>query len=315
MPRICLLIASALCAAAVYSEPSYRAFVTNEKDDTVSVIDTRANAVVATIPIGDRPRGIGLAPDGSEVYVAVSAENAIVVFDPHSLEIKRRFASGDDPETFDVHPNGNIYISNEEDAKASVFDPNGRLIAEIPVGIEPEGVAVAPDGNRVIVTSESTNMLHVITVPDHYLVGNILVGARPRAATFSADSKTAFSSSEVNGEIKRIAMDSFQITGALTLGDSKAKPKDLLLSKDGNKLYVAGGRANRVYVIDPDMMTIRNSIAVGKRVWGLAMNRDGGRLYTTDSVSGTVSVIDTVADEVITTIEVGSFPWGIVVDD
>ena len=42
-----------------------------------------------------------------------------------------------------------------------------------------------PDGSKVIVTSESTNMLHVISVPDHQLVANILVGSRPRAATFS----------------------------------------------------------------------------------------------------------------------------------
>jgi PQQ-dependent catabolism-associated beta-propeller protein len=304
-----------LCATQAFAEPSHRAFVTNEKDDTVSVIDTLKNAVIATIPVGKRPRGIGLAPDGREVYVAVSAENAIVVFDPISLEILRRFNSGDDPETFDVHPNGNIYISNEEDAKASVFTPEGKLLAEIPVGLEPEGVAIAPDGSKVVVTSESTNMLHVITIPEHHLIGNILVGARPRAATFSADSKTVFSSSEVNGEIKRINMDTFETTGSIELGDPRAKPKDLRLSKDGKKLYVAGGRANRVYVIDAQAMTITGSIPVGKRVWGLAMNSNASKLYTTDGVSGTVSVIDTATDTVIATIAVGSFPWGVVVDD
>ena len=62
----------------------------------------------------------------------LSQENKIVVIDPNSLKILRDFVAGSDPETFAVHPNGNIYISNEDDAKASVFDPKtGKQIAEI----------------------------------------------------------------------------------------------------------------------------------------------------------------------------------------
>ncbi len=80
-----------------------------------------------------------------------------------------------------MHPNGNIYISNEDAAKASVIDPaSAKVIAEIPVGLELEGVAISPDGKQVIVTSESTNMLHIIAVPEHKVVANILVGAPAR---------------------------------------------------------------------------------------------------------------------------------------
>ncbi|MCC6706847.1 MAG: beta-propeller fold lactonase family protein [Gammaproteobacteria bacterium] len=182
---------------------SGRVFVTNEKGDSVSVIDTKTNQVVKTIAIGKRPRGIGLAPDGSAIYVAVSGENHIAVLDPATLEVKGSFPSGDDPEAFAVHKNGNIYISNENDAKASVIDPHtGKLVTEIEVGIEPEGVAISPDGTRAIVTSESTNMLHIIAIPEHTVVNSILVGARPRSATFSADGKLAYATSEIGGEVK-----------------------------------------------------------------------------------------------------------------
>ena len=142
---IYLFITLLVCVfgSQVTAEPTNRVFVTNERDNTVSVIDVATNAVEATIEIGNRPRGIGIAPDGSEVYVAISEDNAIAVLDPKTLEVTRTFAAGDDPEAFAVHPNGNIYISNEDDAKASVFNPKtGELIAEIKVGLEPEGVAV-----------------------------------------------------------------------------------------------------------------------------------------------------------------------------
>lgn len=303
-----------MLATAVTAAPPKRIFVTNEKDDTVSVIDGATNEVVATINIGARPRGIGVAPDGSEVYVAISEDNAIAVFDPESLAVLRQFQSGDDPETFAVHPNGNIYISNEDDAKASVFNPKtGELIAEIKVGIEPEGVAISPDGTKVIVTSESTNMLHVISVPEHEIVANILVGARPRAATFNRAGTIAYATSEISGEVKKVDVASGKIIGKMPLANDKAKPKDVLLSKDESRLFVAGGRANQIFVLDANTLEIHNTIPVGKRVWGLALSADGSRLYTTDGVSHQVSVIDTESMKVVATVPVGKFPWGVAV--
>ena len=293
-----------------------RIFVTNEKDDTVSVINGSTNEVESTIEIGKRPRGIGLSPDGSEIYVALSNENAIAVLDPESLKIVRKFNGGEDPEAFAVHPNGNIYISNEDDAKATVINPTtGEIVAEIKVGLEPEGVAVSPDGKKVIVTSESTNMLHVIDVPQHTISANILVGARPRAATFNKAGTIAYATSEISGEVKKVDILGGKIIGKQPLGDDKAKPKDVLLSLDEQRLFVAGGRANSIFVLDAESLEILASIPVGKRTWGLALSKDGKRLYTTDGVSNQVSVIDTDKNKVIKTIAVGKFPWGVVIDD
>ena len=291
-------------------------FVSNERGDSVSVIDSDSNEVVKTIAVGKRPRGVGISPDRTEVYVAISGDNALAVIDPKTLEVTRTFPSGDDPEAFAVHANGNIYISNEEDAKTSVFNPaDGSLVAEIEVGIEPEGVAISPDGKKVIVTSESTNMLHLIEVPEHTIAKNILVGARPRAATFSADSTLAYATTEISGEVIKVDVSSGEVIGKASLGNDKAKPKDILLSRDGKRLFVAGGRANRIFILDAASLEIMKAIPVGKRVWGLALNTDGSRLYTTDGVDHQVSVIDTTTNEVVTKVPVGKFPWGIAVLD
>ena len=81
--RLTLLLAFTLLAIAGHADGG-RVFVTNEGSDTVSVIDAATNQVIKTVPVGKRPRGIGISPDGSEVYVAVSGENKIVVLDPAS---------------------------------------------------------------------------------------------------------------------------------------------------------------------------------------------------------------------------------------
>ena len=307
-------IAIILTPFATYAKD--RIFVTNEKSNNISVIDAETLNVEHTIDVGDRPRGIGLSPDSSELYIAISEENKIVVLDPNSLKILRDFEAGSDPETFGVHPNGNIYISNEDDAKASVFDPKtGKQLAEIKVGLEPEGVAVSPDGKRVIVTSESTNMLHVIKAPENVIESNILIGSRPRAAVFTKSGDIAYATAEISGEVVKVDMNKAKILKTASLGDAKAKPKDVILAKDEKTIYVAGGRANKIIVMDADTLEIIKGIPVGKRVWGLAMSGDGQRVFTTNGVSGTVSVIDTGKNEVIKTIEVGKFPWGVVVKD
>ena len=310
---VCIIL---LAAMQLAHAASGRIFVTNERSNDISVINGSSLEVERTIEVGDRPRGIGISPDGAELYIAVSEENVIAVIDLETLELLRKFQAGSDPETFAVHPNGNIYISNEDDAKASVYNPKtGEQLAEIQVGLEPEGVAISPDGKHVIVTSESTNMLHVIQVPEHTIVANILVGARPRAATFTTDGAIAYSTSEISGEVKKVDMTTFEVIAVRKIADEKAKPKDVILNKDETKLYVAGGRSNQVIVMDADQMEVIKGIPVGKRVWGLAMTKDGSKVFSTDGVSGTVSVIDTGKDEVIKTIEVGKFPWGVVIDD
>src|SRR5437660_8914902 len=75
---LCMLLIALQSAVA---EPTYRAFVTNENDGTLSVLDTRSGKVETTVSVGKRPRGIGFSPDRSQIYVAIGEDNAIAVVD------------------------------------------------------------------------------------------------------------------------------------------------------------------------------------------------------------------------------------------
>ena len=69
---------SALCLALAAGSPAslaaatYQVYVTNEKSGDLTVINGSNLEVAATIPVGKRPRGIHLSPDGKVVYVALS---------------------------------------------------------------------------------------------------------------------------------------------------------------------------------------------------------------------------------------------------
>src|SRR5271170_4988655 len=46
---------------------AFLAFVSNEKGNSISVVDTDKMETVATIPTGQRPRGIAVSKDGKSV--------------------------------------------------------------------------------------------------------------------------------------------------------------------------------------------------------------------------------------------------------
>src|SRR6059058_4730539 len=52
--------------------PPVRVYVTNESSGDLTVIDAATQTVVATAPLGKRPRGIKVSPDGKSLYVALS---------------------------------------------------------------------------------------------------------------------------------------------------------------------------------------------------------------------------------------------------
>ncbi len=318
------MLRTILCAATLATlataAPTHRLFVTNEAGDSVTVIDTRSGQVEATVHVGGRPRGIGFSPDKSLVYVALGDDNAIGVLNAATLKLERTVPAGSDPEAFAVHPDGTIYLSNEDDGLATALDPRtGEILAEVKVGLEPEGVGVSPDGGQVLVTSESSNMVHVISVAEKKLVANILVGARPREVAFSPDGKVFWVTSEVAGHVSKVDRSTNRV---ITVNNRlrreinpRVKPKGLLLSHDGARLYVSLGRGNAVAALDPDTLSVQATADVGVRAWGLALSRDGKRLYTANGPDATVSIVDTASMTEVGTIPTGAMPWGLALDD
>src|SRR5205814_5518129 len=51
---------------------SYMVCVSNEKSGDMTIIDGLTHQVAATIPVGKRPRGIRVSPDGNTLFIAVS---------------------------------------------------------------------------------------------------------------------------------------------------------------------------------------------------------------------------------------------------
>jgi PQQ-dependent catabolism-associated beta-propeller protein len=194
------------------------------------------------------------------------------------------------------------------------------VIAQIDVGVEPEGLAVSPDGKIVVVTSETTNMVHWIDTKTNEIIANTLVGARPRSAQFTQDNQLLWVSSEIGGAVVVIDVASKEIIKEFTfeirgIHRDRVQPVGIQLSHDGQYAFVALGPANHVAVINRNSMNVEKYLLVGRRVWQLAFTKDQSQLLTTNGISGDVSVIDVNKMKVTKSIKVGRYPWGVAIRD
>ena len=90
---------------------------------------------------------------------------------------------------------------------------------------------------------------------------------------------------------------------------------DVLITRGGNRAYVALGRANHVAVVDVKAREVLDYLLVGKRAWGLALTRDEKTLYVANGLSDDISIVDLERLKVVKSVPVGMVPYGILVDD
>jgi YVTN family beta-propeller protein len=161
-------------------------------------------------------------------------------------------------------------------------------------------------------------MAHVIDTDSGEIVANVLVDSRPRVALWEADGRRFWVSSEIGGTVAVVEADGWRVGGKVEFSvpgvpPEAIQPVGMVLSRDGSKLFVALGPANRVAVVDVRSLRVERYLLVGQRVWNLALSPDGSRVFTTNGVSNDMSVIDVAAMRVVRSVPVGQLPWGVVV--
>lgn len=336
--RRCSTLACFLSLALLaFSAHASRAYVSNEDGQSVSVIATERQEVIATIEVGKRPRGLKLNADGTRLYVAVSglpkcpphvpdeecakqqrdlSADGIAIVDTRAHKLLRVLQAGSDPEQFDLSKDQQrMFVANEDSASASVVEiDSGKVIERISVGREPEGVVVAPNGRWVLVTNESDNAVSIIDTTTFEVSKSVRVGKRPRDAAFTPDSRIAYVSGEFDASLYRIAVPEGEPVERVLQLREEARPMAVILDAPRNRLYLSTGRGKTIAVIDVrgKELQLVKEIEVGTRPWGLAMSEDGRFLYSANGPSNDVSVIDTKTLTVVKRIPVGKTPWGVV---
>lgn len=317
MHRLLATAAAALAAPLALAQGT--AYVSSEKDNALTLIDMTTLTVKGTISTCKRARHLQRMADG-KLMVACTDSNAADVIDPATGKSVRRIPLGDEPEAFDLSPDGKtIYVSNEDEGEASFVDTaSGKVLKTVKVGEEPEGVKVSADGKTLYVTSEVASLVHVIDVATAKVVKNVKVGKRPRRMAITPDGKELWVTSELDASLSIIATADHSVLARIPFSVKGARAADITpvgitITRDGRRAFVGLGRANHVAFIDVATRKVTDLVLVGKRAWNVALDKAEARLWVVNGLSDDVTVVDVAGAKAIKSIPVGRVPYGVVV--
>jgi YVTN family beta-propeller protein len=128
----------------------------NSFDDTITVLDTAAWSVVATVPVGDFPTRAVFAADDSGIWVANRDGDTITVVDnTPGFPVTGTIAVGQQPYEMVVNAAGTeLWVSNFQDSNVGVVDlASGVMLRTTPVPNAPAGLGYDGTRNELYVAS------------------------------------------------------------------------------------------------------------------------------------------------------------------
>lgn len=262
------------------------------------------------LPVANSFSGLVWAPDGTRFYVAGGVSDAVFTF----------ASSGGSWALTATTALGHTSYARNLPAYAQIlgaFLGNGIGILQ---AAEAGGLAITPDGTRLLVTNLGNDSVSLIDTTQNtvlweydlrpYLNTPALSGTAGGEVPYgvaiagsAATGYTAFVSSLRDHEIDAFPLrDIPPDTGTIFRIPVTGNPNNMVLSPDQGRLYVAEDNADFIGIIDTARLALAREIPVtpaaarrgsftGRAPNGLAVSRDGNTLYVSLGGANAISVI------------------------
>ncbi|HEX3253118.1 MAG TPA: hypothetical protein VHS05_26990 [Pyrinomonadaceae bacterium] len=177
----------------IYYDPgTKRIFTNNHGSHDITAIDAKTGQIAGTVKVeGD---GESAVVAGGVVYVNLEDTNEVAVFDPKSLEVKKRFPIGvaKTPTglAYDAKTH-RLFIGCRNEPKMVVMDADsGKVITSFPIGRGVDFAAFDPQANLVFFSCGEgvLNIFHEKSADEYEDAGP--VKTQPSARTMAFDPKT-----------------------------------------------------------------------------------------------------------------------------
>ncbi len=231
----------------------------------------------AQIPVGDRPLGAALSPDGR--YLVVSNDG-------------------------------------EGTQSLALVDTAGRSVVQTIPYRTPQalyvGVAWSPDGRRVYAAAGGNNLVRTYEVRDGRLLETAPItlasqGARsyPAGLAITPDGRTLLVAENLANRVRAVDLATLRLGDATPTG---ALPYAVAVTATGEKAYVSNWGARTLTVLRVAGLAPLATVAVGLHPGALAIDPVRPRLYAANTDDDSVSVVDTDSDRVAGTISLAPYP-------
>lgn len=250
--RACALV-SVLAALVGTASPAFanNVIVLNSGEATLSLIDQSTHKVVGTVPTGKEPHHLMVTPDNSSLIVANSVSNNLMFVDPKTGKVQR-------------------WVENIEDPYQMGFSPDKKWF--VTTGLRLDRLDIYHyDGTNVSIAKR----IPLAVMPSHI--------------AFTNDSKIAFISLQVSGEVAAIDLASQTVLWKMKVGNV---PAGLWMTPGDKYMLVGMTGSDYVAVVDWRAQKIIKKIQTGNGAHNFRSLADGKHVAVSNRVASTISIID-----------------------
>lgn len=237
--------------------------------DSVSVIDTGTNTVIATVNGMKGPLSAAVSPDGNRVYVTnfgdIYQNSSLSVIDANNNTVVAVVPLGLTPYGVVVSPDGKrVYVSNEWSHTVSAIDTSTYAVTTIGTAQYPSGLAINPAGTKLYVAHYYDHTVTVIDTATNTVTTSIPVYGGGAGITMSPDGTRVYSVCSYYGIDGRITVIDTATDSVLTWIDTGYRwPAGMSVTPDGRTLYAASQADNKLVAINTATNSVAAAIDVG----------------------------------------------------
>ncbi len=261
------------------------------------------------LPLGDLPLNISVSPDKKLAAVTNNGQSiqSIQLVDitnrtiSDTKEIKSSWyglAWSDDSKTlYASGGNGNcIYKFDVTNNKLRYID-SVSLGKPWPNKISVAGITVDDDKNVLYAVTKENNSLYKVDLSSYKIVNKIELGGEGFTCVLSPDKKLLYVTCWGCDKVEVFDTENMRLNGTFITGDN---PNEIIINKDGSKLFVANSNDNSVSVIDTREGKVTEVLSAslfpdappGSTTNGLALSEDEKTLYIANADNNCLSVFD-----------------------
>jgi YVTN family beta-propeller protein len=323
--------AAVLAAILVWMIPlagqnKVRIIQTNSAGDNLHIIDPATNKVVGVISGIEVNHGVGVAPDGSRIFVSDEAESTLDVVDSRTLKVIKRVPLSGHPNNMAVGRDGRrVYVGIiEAPGGVDVIDTASlQRVKTVPTQGTIHNPYVTPDGRYVVAGSIQGKTINVIDAHTEQPAWTLEMdlGVRPMTFNTNPDGSTKWIFVQLTGfngfavvdfatrkEIRRVQNPDLP-PGKETVPEGSDPSHGMAVTPDGKTLVVCSRLNNFLYGYSlPDLKLLGGAELGGKGAGWVTLTPDGKTAYVANPVTNDVSVVDVASLKEVARVPVGFVP-------
>ena len=207
------------------------------------------------------------------------------------------------------------YVASLGADEVAVIDTaTNSVVATLPGGDDPDGVAISADGTRAYVTAFLSNTLLVIDTASNTALATIAVGDGPVGVAVTPDGRRVSVANRRADSVSVIDAEALAELARIPVGNG---PNAIAITPDGRSAYVTNSETSQpgeVSVVDLATDSVRATLAVTRGPNRVALTPDGRVAYVSTFRSWNAVAIDTATDSVLETLRIGYKPTSIAVN-